>query len=369
MKKVLFLMNDLSGGGAEKVLVDLLNHIDTKKFDITLVLLEKKGIYINSLNKNIKVKYLSGSNSLIDRIYRRLIQYKWIKYFPKSFYKYHIKNQYDVEIAFLEGWTTKLINYSTNKNSKKIAWVHIDLLKKHWTKKMYKENEELICYNNLDEIIFVSSDSKNSFEKLYKDCNTNKKIIYNPIIIPEIEKKSEEIDVKFDDTTIISVGRLCTQKGYDRLIKAHANIVKDYPHKLVILGEGDQRNILENLILELNVQNSVELKGFIKNPYPYIKASDIFISSSITEGYPLVVCESIVLEKPIICTDITGPREILNNGEYGVLCENSVDGITLALKNILSDPSEIYNYTIKSKERKKQFDYKSIIEEIENIIK
>lgn len=368
-KKVLITMPNLRGGGAEKVLIDILNKIDYNKFEITLFLIENIGERLVDLNPNVKLKYATNiSDNRVIRYIQWKIIYNFLKINPKLFYKTKIKDKYDVEIAFMEGWATKLISYSSNIYSKKIAWVHCDISKKHWTSHMFKDKEEESCYKKFNEIIFVSNYTKQSFEKKFKQIKTLKKVIHNPIIIEDIEIRSNETKVCYNEFTIVSVGRLTKIKGYERLIKVHASLVNLYPHKLIIIGDGNERINLENLIKNLKVENTVELKGFVKNPYPYIKSADLFVSSSISEGYPLVVCESLVLGTPILSTDTIGPREILEEGKYGILCENSEEGIKNSIEQILKDPSQLNNYIIKSKTRKNQFNYEKNINKIEEIL-
>lgn len=363
MKSVMFMIPNLGGGGAEKVLTDIVNKIDRNKIKVTLILLYKDGVNLSNVNSNIQMKYLTKKSKLFINV-----QKAFIKYIPRIYYKLKIREKYDVEIAFLEGATTKLISNSNNKKSKKIAWVHIDLLKKHWTKNMFFYGEEEKCYENIDDIIFVSEDSKNSFENLFKSVLSRKHIIYNPVIDDEIIIKSNKIDIQYDEFTIISVGRLTNQKGYDMLLKAHSKVVQDHRYKLVIVGQGEDRLKLEAIIKSLNIENSVILEGFKVNPYAYIKGADVFISSSRTEGYPLVLLESICLEKPIIATNVTGNKEILNNGEYGIMCEDNIESIELAIRSIFENPKLLEEYKNRSIKRKSQLDYKKIIKEIESLL-
>ncbi|HEY5587613.1 MAG TPA: glycosyltransferase [Candidatus Paceibacterota bacterium] len=364
-KKILFVMPNLAGGGAEKVLVNILNNIDYQNFDITLFLFQKYGIYIKQVNKNVKLKYITEKfhTNFVNTIICKLL-----KYAPKVIYKLFIKETYDVEIAFMEGGSTNIIANSTNKESKKIAWIHADLHKFHWTENLYRHNEECKCYEKFNDLVFVSKDAKDAFNELFKNNKVNKHIIFNPIVTDEILKKSEEFRVRYNEFTVVSVGRLSLEKGYDRLIKAHSTLVKQYPHKLVILGEGKERSNLEKLIGKLGVGKSVELKGFMNNPYPYIKEADLFVCSSRSEGYPLVVAEALVLGKPVIATDVTGPREILQNGEYGFLCDSSKEGLEAALRYLFENRHKLDYYKEKSKMAKNNFNYKAIINKIEGLI-
>ena len=233
---------------------------------------------------------------------------------PELFKKF-IKDKYDTEIAFLEGMSSIYLSKTECKN--KIAWVHIDL-EKHRLMTKEKERE---MYKNYNKIVCVSNQSKSAFEKLYPEFSNRTVVVYNPIDREEIIEKSYEKIEKFKDgnkVTFIAIGRLHEQKGFDILLKAHKLLQDEkIESSLVILGEGDEEENLKKYILENDLEKSVKLLGFKENPYPYLKQSDIFISSSRYEGYPLVLCEAICLGKPIIATRCTGAKEILENGKYG----------------------------------------------------
>lgn len=364
MKNIAFIMPNLEGGGAEKVLIDILNYINLNKYNITLILFERRGTYLDKLPKEIEIICIKDKLKIIPL----KILLKFMKYFPKSFYRFYIKDKYDVEIGFMEGIATQLVANSNNLYSRKIAWVHADMLKFHWTKRLFRGNNEAKCYDSVDDIIFVCNGAKEAFETVFSDNIVNKIVINNPIISDEIIGKANEESINFNDFTIVSVGRLIPIKGYDNLIKAHAELVKKYKHRLVIIGDGAEKESLHNLVTKLKVESSVELRGFDRNPYKFIKAADLFVSSSISEGYSLVICESIILEKPVLATDTTGAIEILNNGEYGILCGKTTYDLKEALINIFENKSLLKIYKEKSITRKHDFDYKQIINKIENLI-
>lgn len=363
-KKVVFFMEYIHGGGAEKVAVDILNYINKEKYDVTLVVLFEDGLKIENLSQEIKVR------AIMKKSYGKVVAkaiYYFMKYFPKIAYKLFIPRGFNIEIAFLEGFATKIISFSTNKESKKIAWVHTDLSQYRWTNYVYRKNEEASCYRRYDDIIFVSNDASLGFDKIFNFNNIRKSVVYNPINRERILEKSNESEVSFNEFTIISVGRLIEIKGFDRLIKAHAKLVEKYPHKLVIIGEGNERGYLEQLINTLGVKKTVDIMGFMKNPYPYVKAADLFVSTSKTEGYGLAVAEAILLEKPVMITNISGTVEVLGGEEYGVICENSQEGIDKGLEYILQNTELLKYYKEKSKERQSFFKYGTIIKQIEGI--
>lgn len=365
-KKILFVIKNLQGGGAEKVLLDVLNNIDLNKFDVTLFLLRYEGPYLESVNPNIKIIY---DTKKINSFYCEKLQIRFIKYLPKIYYWLKIKEKYDVEIGFLEGLPIKIIANSLNKNSKKIGWVHIDLLEKHWTKRFYLNlKEENKCFNILDKIVFVSNSAKEAFMNLFPENKSEKVVIYNPIIIDDIIRKSNAEKVKFNEFTILAVGRLNKQKGFDRLIKAHSKCVSSKPHKLIILGEGEEKENLQQIIKDTKVSNSVEIVNFKKNPYPYIKAADLFVCSSRSEGFSLVVAEALILNKPIISTAVTGPIELLEDGKYGMIVENSEEGIFNGINKLVNNKDKLLYYSEKTKERIQFFNYKKIIQDIESLL-
>lgn len=374
MKKILFLIYNLDGGGAEKVLLKILEKIDKNKFKIDLFLIKKEGVYLKEFETKfkditIRTPYDNLSkNKLLNWIQYKL-KYKKVRKSLKNpeIFKEFIKEKYDTQIAFLEGMSSIYLSKTECKN--KIAWVHVDL-EKHRTMPIDKERE---IYKNYNKIICVSNQAKNSFDKIYPEYSNKSTVIYNPIDKDEIIKKSNEEVEKFRDkniVTFIAIGRLNEQKGFDILLKAH-KLLKDenLENNIVILGEGTERKNLEKYILENDLEKSVKLLGFKKNPYPYLKQSDIYILSSRYEGYSLTVAEALVLNKAIISTRCIGPMELLENGKYGLMC-NSEDIYQLkeCMKKFILNKKLREESEEKTKIKSKEMQMKSIIEKIENMI-
>lgn len=366
MKKILIAQYSLGGGGAEKVLIDILNNIDYKEYKVDLFLLRKEGVYLDRINKNVRVfSVLDKFNFKEEKLDKLLNDFRFllVKFFSKVVHRITVGNSYDIEIAFVEGLTSKFIGDSSNKASKKLAWVHIDLEKYKPIKEFFQKR----FYPKFNKIVCVSEESKRVFEKLYPDLNNKTVVLYNLIDSKEIiEFSNQNIDYTDELPVVIGVGRLSTQKRFDILIKAHKLLLdEDIKHKLLILGEGDKRKELEALIKELGVGDTVDLHGFVRNPYPYIKNAQIFAMSSDFEGLPLVVCESLVLGKPIVSTRCTGPTELLDYGEYGILveCNNEVQ-LKNGLKELLTNKEAYNNYCEKSLERSKIFDAKEAMKNL-----
>ena len=373
MKKILFGITGLTIGGAERVLVDLANEL-SKSYDITIFTLYAKGELEKELNSNVKLKSLfKYSYKEMSKLKQKIVVPLKVLLLKNSIYNKDIKGNYDVEIAFLEGPITRLVSVK-NKNVRKIAWVHNDIslvfgkglkarLKKYLDKKIYGK------YNDL---VFVSKENMCDFDKTYTNLNISdehKKVIYNYIDKQRIIKKSlEDIDISFkkEDINFVTVSRLVYQKGIDRIIEVHKKLIESgYNHKFYVIGDGPEREKLENLIKGNKVENSFFLLGQKENPYPYIKNADYFCLLSRFEGYGMVLEEAKILGKPIIITD-TAAREAVEDYDNKWILENSNDGIYNGLAEIIEKRNKDIdgNYN----ENMKEYDNAKIIEEIKGFI-
>lgn len=370
MKNILFIIPTLGGGGAEKVLIDILNNMNYKKYNVTLLLHCKSGVHLESVNSNVKIKNIYDPNKFkaryIHSIYYRIVMYLYNQ-FPKVLYSLLIRHKQDVEIAFLEGEAVKFLNNSNNENSKKIAWIHTDF--NTFDRKILKDNFKY--YQCIDKVVCVSNDAKKSFQSVYPEYKDKATVIYNLIDKETIIKKANlSHDNKLSKNTILGIGRLVKEKRFDVLIKAHKLLLEDgINNELVIIGNGNEEENLKILIKELGIEDSVKLIGFKANPYPYIKQCDVFVLSSEVEGFSLVLCESIILGKAIVSTDCTGPREILNDGEFGLLSPKN-DEINLKenIKKLILDEELKTYYGNKSIERSKIFNVEETMNQINQLI-
>lgn len=373
MKKILFLIETMNGGGAERVLTDLVNNLDPQKYDITIQTIWNEGLYLNQLNSNIHHKSVLKSK-LSDRTSFFLSILYFIILSPKWVYNKFIKDEYDIEIAFLEGISTKYIGASTNKKAKKYAWVHIDLFNFFYIKNIFFSTKKAKkCYCKFDKILCVSNTVKSNFYKRF-GLKENVEVVYNVVDDQSIVEKAQQIPEDLSEDTdnrfkIITVGRLTKQKGYDRLLRVHSKLIEDgFDYTLWIIGEGEDRGYLESIIKDKGIQDSTKLFGFKSNPYPYIKYCDLFVCSSLAEGFSLVVAESLILGVPVLSTNCAGPNELLNNGEFGLLVDNNENSLYEGLKKILNNPLLYENYKCKAKERGSFFKKKICIDKIEKLL-
>lgn len=364
MKKILICTGNLAGGGAEKVLVNLLKKVDYTKYKITLVLVWKHGVYLDKINENVEIKYIWPNDKDV------LKNIRVMKILPQYFYNKYLDGDYDLEISFLEGITTNLMSYSKNPKSIKLAWVHTNIKRYHWTKNefIFKFLEKK-SYSKFDKIVCVSKDSKEAFIDMY-GFEEKVEVIHNSIDLEEIEVKAKE-KIDIDEEYCLTIGRLIPEKGYERLINQFFKYKEiDNKLKLVIIGDGWMKEQLNNLIIERKMEENIIMIPFNENPYKYIKNCKFFICSSIIEGYSLVVAEALCLNKAIITTDCKGVRSVIDDGKYGIIVENSDEGIYKGLLDINRNKLIIEEYERKITDTvKENFTIEKQIQSIYNLVK
>lgn len=371
-KKVLFLMPSMTKGGAEKVLINLLQKIDKSKYDIDLCVVLRTGFYLNRIPEEIHTIYLLKS-VLLGRIFT----YLQIKFNINLFYRFlvnkNLKTKYDVAISYTDSSYTDLITFLPKKPGKTISWIHASYstysnYSKGYTES-YKRRISKNRYNKMDTLVFVSQDSMDSFASIFgrfKDM----RVIYNVFNIEEVINNANidkpELSQKVN---IVAMGSLLPVKGYDMLIDA-CKLLKqdDVDFHLTILGDGPLKSKLQQLIDNFHLSEDITLKGFIENPYPYLKASDIYVMSSLSEALPTALCEAMILGKPVVVTDCTGCREIVDYGAYGVMVEKTAESISKGLKLLLINYEERYKYSTLSLERASDFSDEQILEDIDVVL-
>ena len=377
-KKILFVIESLAGGGAEKILSIILRNIDTAKFDVTLCCIVNVGQYLKDIPKSINYKYIISNPKNCKSFLSKLIynlKYKFIySWFPLNLvYRLWIPKGNDLEVAFVEGFSTKLLSNSDSK-SNKIAWLHTDFSYNHWTNIIYKNDiQENDAYSKFNKIICVSNNVKQSLQALYPNLD-NTIVRYNPIddqYIRQLSKDDSSIKLGSDGTIkLVSTGRLVNQKGYDRLLPIIKRLKDDGLNvSLTILGEGSDRKILEEYIKLNNLSDSVSLPGFVDNPYSTMAQHDIFVCSSRAEGYSTAVTEALILGMPVVTTDCSGMKELLGeNNEYGIVTQNNDESLYQGIKELLENDKLIEHYREKALLRSRDFSLHSLMNLIEEIL-
>ena len=327
MKKLLIFGYTMEMGGAEKALLDTLNYLKDI-CEIDLYLLEKKGSLMDLIPNNINV-YEMKNNKIKYTLFR------FVPFIRKKIIN-NIANKKDYQYVFgyMEGrcgtWVSDI-----KKNIKKYAWIHNDVMKFDIG---ISDKEINNTYNNIDKVICVSKDARDNFCKKYDIPKNKTEVIYNFIDEDSIINKSLEFEVKNDVFTFVNVAKMRDQKRQDRLVNAAVYLKeKGYDFKIQLIGDGPNLEKIKNMVKENNVEDKVEILGLQNNPYPYIKNADFFVLSSYMEGYGIVIKEALLLKKKIITTDVVGPREILENGKYGIIIKNSDDAVKYELEKVLKN--------------------------------
>lgn len=364
MIKVLFMIHDLSFGGAEKVLVNLVNNLDKTRFDITVFALFDGGINKNYLNDNIHYKYLFNKtfkgNSRLFKLFT-----------PKHLHNWIIKDKYDIEVSYLEGPSARIIS-GCNYNAKPISWIHIEQKNKKNASRAFRNyNESLQCYMKFHKTICVSESVKKDYESLYKLKNPID-VIYNTNETSQIIKLSnEKIDFNFDENliNIIGVGKIVPNKGFDRLAKITKKLIDEgYLLHVYILGVGTMQKSIEKYLDDNKIRDFYTFLGYQTNPYKYLSKADLFVCASYAKGFSTATTESLIVGTPVVTTRVSGMEEMLgSNNEYGVITDNNDEALYLGIKDMITKESRLDYYKQKAKERGKDFNKEKTVKAVDDM--
>ncbi|TDD74043.1 glycosyltransferase [Flavobacterium caseinilyticum] len=330
--KIALIGYRLSGGGAEKVMSVLSHFFEKQGLEVhTIIVLDEISYSYSGKLVNLG-KMKNASNSLIN---------KWNRFtFLK---KYLDENQFDfiIDFRFRIKPIQELSIAKWLYKTKTIFTVHSFLIDHYMPKSSFLSR---FIYGECYKLVSISDESKALIEKKHQLKNVVR--IYNPIDIEEIALKSQEhIELPYD--FIIGVGQMETSiKQFDKLIDAYSNSV--LPEKnihLVFLGDGEQKKMLQNLVTERKIEDKVHFLGYQNNPFKYLKRAKFFVLSSLNEGLPNVILESLACETPVIAFDCaSGPKEMIQHRENGLLVENqNVTKLSEAMNLFLEDEN-LYRY-------------------------
>ena len=366
MKKILFVLPSLCVGGLERMQVTIANALARRGFDVTILILMPDDALKSEMDERVKVIYKEPKpHPFMKKVpyvrYSRFDDGMWeTRASAKSLYRYYVgEEKYDIEVGFFRGLPVKIISGSTNQNSKKFAWVHSDFLKCHWWPNFRSPKAAAKAYAKFNAVFCVSNQAEKNFH-LATGQTDRVHTLYNMIPCDEILKKSEEkLDLKKERFTLLSVGHMIDVKGFDRLLAAYRRLLDGgYDLDLWLVGDGGEREKLERQAKELDLP--VKFFGMQQNPYPYMKAADLYVCSSRFEGFNLTIAEALTIGMPVVSTDCTGPREILADGKYGSICENSEKGLYLGIKDLLDHPEKREAFQKAAEARGRDFDESAI---------
>lgn len=373
---VLFRHRSMEMGGVEKVILSLLENLNRDKFDISFLVSLYQGELRNQIPKYVRyLKMNSGredfsKNPVLHKIQLvlRNLKIRFFDRFQKISDRFYLDKEYDIEIASTYADFAPVLN-SSNRKSKKIGWFHSDIT---FPKLQPAVPQILNQIPQFDYFIFGSQQTKDILTKTYPDLELpENQVILNAIPIDEVKQKAAEFvpDFATADPVFVAVGRLHSRKGFRKLTEVHSELIKDgFLHKIFIIGDGEEKENLENLINDLNVEKSFILLGSLLNPYPYVKNADFFIMPSESEGWPLIVAEALILQKPILATAVGGIPEMIEHKENGYLINYDSQEIYNGMKEFLTNKDLIQHLGKNLEKAEDLFDNQKIFDAVEQII-
>tara|TARA_R110002033_G_scaffold494_2_gene4604 strand:- start:9282 stop:10433 length:1152 start_codon:yes stop_codon:yes gene_type:complete len=381
LKNIVFIIESLYCGGAEKSLVTLLNLLDCTKFNIDLVLFKKGGEFEKLIPNSVNIKYVLPYKKTLT-VFNFYFRFKfwYVKKFKlnnKHLAQIHwsvfkkeilsLDKSYDIAIAYNQGFATY---YVASKLSSKIkyAWLNTD-----YKKAGYDITFDYPYYKCYNKIVCVSKESENSIKneliRIGKELHLAIiKDIYDVDFINKMSLVDSGLNTDKNCIKILTVGRLAKAKGYKLAIDACSILVKkEYNIKWFVIGDGPQRNEIENLIKEKNLQEHFILLGFKENPYPYMKSCDIYVQSSLFEGLGLTVIEAAILKKPIVSTNFPTASSIITNEETGLICEMDSISISNTIERYLNEDN-LKIYIIKNLSLLENFDKEISLNQVNQLL-
>lgn len=354
MKKILITANNLEIGGIEKALINLLNRFDYDQYDVTLILAEKKGIFLSMVPSSVKVLEYKISNckiTLIRKIKNRLKLLMW---------KRKLNNKFDFSCSFAT-YSIPGAHLALAGSKNNALWIHGNYYIN------YKKNEvamrqflDSVMIKNFKRLVFVSNENLRDVTDHYPALK-NKSIVCNNYIDGEsmLKMANEECDFKKEIIpTFLNVGRHDEyQKRLIRIIKASKRLMDEgYNFQILFIGDGPDTEKYQKLVNQNDLDDTIIFLGRKKNPYPFYKLCDAVLLSSEYEGYPVVFLESRLMGKPIISTKVSDYENLA--GKVGIFKDKSTDGVYLAMKEYLDNGFDI----------REQFDYHNFNNHIDSTI-
>lgn len=377
MKKVVILTPSLGMGGMERVLVNYANLFVSRGYDVTVLNFthDEEAIVSHFSDKVHYVRHYMpvhnpsncSAGDLLHRRFRLLPWAKWIQLrSPSHLYKTYIRDKYDIEIAFFGSEAIKILSGSKNKNA--FGWIH-NVNVDSYIKSLGNLKKAKKVYNDINKLVCVSEQSKKEIERVFGRSG-NVFVVNNPNDTKLIRKKAEEFTVDTGGVfTFVTVARFYDkQKGFIRLLNECKKLNDNgFKYNLWLIGSGADFDMVNAKKEELGLDN-VTLLGQKGNPYPYIKCADMYLSASYHEGFSMVMMEAVILGTPMLSTEVSGAREMLGDSEYGLVVENSGQGLYDGISKVLSDSSYYAHLRAQAQKRKDFLSEEKIMDSFEALL-
>lgn len=364
-RKILILIESMSGGGAERVVMEILNNIDRSRFTPILALFRKEGPYLSNLI-NTTIYEIPGCDSGYRKVFTTTKKLRiLIQTIKPDLILSHLTgvNLTLLRVIFIFGLSYPVIITEHNNFSAYLKRLNS-------FRSLLLKLEAKFFFQRATKIIVVSKGIKQNLIDVLKIKEDTIKVINNPVNIHQIKQVlTLSNGGKNRVKNIISIGRLCMQKGFSDLITAFSEVVKVIPSKLTILGEGSLRSELELKIRDLKLEKYVDMPGFVSPPWPMIRDADVFVLSSRWEGFGNVIIEAMACDTPVISTDCNyGPNEIIDDKQNGLLVPvGNIKALSNAIIDILSNEQVAKLYSTIAKDRLGRFDSRNIVRKYEQI--
>lgn len=366
MMKILFLIHDLGQGGAEKVLINLVNHLDRSKFDISVTVLFGGGVNEQFLASDVHFqtifpREIPGNSKLL----------KFLT--PKQLHQLCIKEHYDIEVSYLEGPSARVISGCADPDTKTVCWIHSTFCSREASAVSFRSIKEAKqCYETFDKIVCVSKEVQQAFINVFPTCKSVS-VLYNVInsdfIISEAKQPVPLHLFRKEEISLIGIGSMKAVKAFDRLLRIHAQLKKEnYSVHTYLLGRGPDLNKLKMIADESNISDTVSFLGYDTNPYKYLAHSNLFVCSSISEGFSTAAIEALILGVPVCTVEVSGMREMLGNSEYGLITDNTEEALFRGIKYLLDDMEVLSYYKKQAQIRGKAFSMEKTVTKIEKML-
>lgn len=370
MKKILIVINTLGHAGAETALLELLRNLDPGQYEVHLFVLLGQGEMIRRVPNHVKIlnkKYddcsvlsREGKAHLRNHVMRTLLSRGTILRLAPYLVRQlcgmikrgrlqpdkllwramaagaeRFEEHYDLAVAYLEGGATYYVADYVDAD-KKASFLHVD-----YGQAGYNRSLDRDCYGRMDRVFTVSDEVRQSFLKVYPECEEQTEVFHNLLNQELIRERSKEpggFTDSFDGQRILTVGRLTAQKSFEVSVEA-MKLLKDAGENVrwYILGEGEKRGELEARIRELGLEQDFLLPGAVENPYPYMAQADLYVHATRFEGKSIAIQEAQTLGCAILVSDCSGNREQVVSEVDGLLCELTPEGICQGVRRLLHD--------------------------------
>ncbi len=367
MKKILFLIHDLGQGGAEKVLVNLVNNMDRSKFDISLTVLFGGGVNEQFLAPDIHFRTVFPKNIRGNSALMKLLT-------PKQLHKLCVKEHYDIEVSYLEGPSARIISGCQDPDTRLVCWIHSTITSEKEAADTFRSvREAKHCYGSFREIVCVSEWTRQAFLKVFPElCHV--RTLYNTIESEEILAQSQMPiptgTFREGEIKLIATGSLKPVKALDRLIRIHHRLRQDgYPVHTYLLGKGPDREKLCRQAEALGEETTVTFLGYDTNPYRYVAKADCLICCSLSEGFSTAATEALIVGTPVCTVEVSGMKEMLGeHNEWGLVTENNEEALYEGIKSLIDNPELLAHYKKQAEFRGEMFGTENTVNAVEDMI-